>query len=56
MVDFNYYCKIVENFISLTIEKIKESFFNLIDLNEDKKICETDIFNLYKFINSTKTQ
>ena len=50
------YCKIVEKFISLSLKKIKESFFNLIDLNDDKKICETDIFNLYKFIDTSKTQ
>lgn len=44
-VDFRNYCSSVSKLISIDIKQIKEMYFTILDLNKDKRICETDLFN-----------
>ena len=44
-VDFRSYCNNVNKLISIDMKQIKEMYFNILDLNKDKRICETDLFN-----------
>jgi len=36
----------------MDIKTIKELYFNILDVNKDRKICETDLFNVLKSIES----
>ena len=49
-VDYRSYCNHVVKFISSDIAACKEIFFGYCDQNKDKKVCETDLFNLIKSI------
>ena len=37
-------------YISMDVNACKETFFSYLDLNKDKKVCETDLFNMIKSI------
>ena len=50
-MDFKQYCELVEKFIeNLDVKLCKSLFFQIIDMNKDKQICETDLFNCFKII------
>lgn len=34
----------------MDLRNIKEILFNILDFNHDKKVCETDLFNIVKSI------
>lgn len=38
--------------MSTGVDHIKELFFNYLDLNKDKRVCETDLFRVLKSIKS----
>ena len=40
----------VDKLLSMDMIGIRDVFFNLIDLNRDKKICEADLFNVLKML------
>lgn len=44
--DFRSYCAAVSRFISSDIKAVKDIYFQILDLNKDKRICETDLFKM----------
>jgi Ca2+-binding EF-hand superfamily protein len=53
-LDFRQYCEAIKKFVSIDVNASKELFFNFLDKNKDKKVCETDLFNVIKSIESFK--
>jgi Ca2+-binding EF-hand superfamily protein len=50
-IDFKkYYIQYLVKFLTLSPESCKEILFNLLDINKDKRICETDLFMSIKNI------
>ena len=47
------YQKIVNSVLSFDLNHILELFFNFFDVNQDKKICETDIFKIYQLFETS---
>jgi hypothetical protein len=52
-VDFNVYCEVIMRFIAIDEFMCKEILFNILDINRDKKLCETDLFNAIYIIETT---
>jgi hypothetical protein len=44
-IDFDLYCGTIQKFAAISPDTCKDIMFYLLDLNKDKKICETDLFN-----------
>lgn len=47
-VSFKEYCYFLTKFVSIDFKTCKELFFNYVDMNKDKLVCETDLFKLMK--------
>ena len=48
--DFRKYCDVIKKFVSMDIVACKDLYFTFLDINKDKKVCETDIFNVIKSV------
>ena len=46
------YCGCIQKFISAGVDQLKECFFNYLDQNKDKRVCETDLFKVMKSVQS----
>ena len=42
--DYRKYCDVVKRFASIEIASCRDIFFNFVDANLDKRVCEIDIF------------
>ena len=51
---FSTYCDTIQMCVSLDELQIKNMFFSLIDYNRDQQVCETDLFQTFKVINSNR--
>ena len=49
-IDLKQYCTYICKFISMDMKGIKEMFMTMLDLNKDKKVCETDLFKTLQLI------
>lgn len=55
-VDFSIYCEIVKRFIGIDEGLCKQILFNVLDVNKDNRVCETDLFNIHQMIHSAKVR
>ena len=53
--DFRQYCEALRKFVSIDAQQSKDLFFVFLDKNKDKKVCETDLFNVIKSLESHET-
>lgn len=52
-MDLRGYCQTVSKFVSMDSVSIKELFFyQVLDQNQDRLVCETDLFNVVAIIQS----
>ncbi|CDW75780.1 UNKNOWN [Stylonychia lemnae] len=51
--DLNQYCEIIENFANQDINALKYFTYKIIDINNDKKLSENDLFQLMKLCAQT---
>lgn len=56
-IDFKkYYIQYLIKFLSLTPDQCKEILFQILDLNKDKRVCETDLFMSIKNLKTVEAQ
>lgn len=53
-IAFKEFCIHLTRFISLDFRSCKELFFGYLDLDKDKRVCETDLFKVLKSLTSFK--
>ena len=54
--EVRHYVQAVQKFISMDLKQIKECYFTILDLNNDRRICETDLFRILTKIESLEMQ
>jgi hypothetical protein len=47
-MDFEFFCDVFEKFMNTHVEKIKKMVHSIYDFNDDKYICELDIYSFIK--------
>lgn len=44
IVDYRAFCTQVDKIVNFEIKVLNEIFFGILDLNKDRRVCETDLF------------
>ena len=53
-IDFRHYFEIVQKFVSSEVSTCNEIFFQFLDVNKDRKVCETDLFLSFKSLSTSR--
>lgn len=53
-IDFRNYFEMVLKFVSIDAASCNEIFFGFLDVNKDKRVCETDLFLSLKSLNTPR--
>jgi len=54
--NFRVFTELVRSLLNSPVNKSKEEFFNILDLNNDKKVCERDMFQMILLIEDKKLE
>eukprot|EP00347_Sterkiella_histriomuscorum_P002500 403367910 len=52
--EFNIYCEVIEKVMNNPIEFYLKTFFGLLDINQDGKICDQDLFQAFQLMQNEK--
>ena len=55
-VDYRQYCEAVRKMVNYDLRTIFELFFQMLDHNKDRRLCEQDLFNFVRTIQSDGMQ
>ena len=55
-IDHRQYCDLIQKYVSIDLAQIKEVFFSFLDVGKDGKICETDMFEAFKSLDTIASQ
>ena len=51
-LDFNLYCESIENLVNQDEYQLKQFAFKVLDIGNDKKLSEADLFQIMKIASS----
>lgn len=55
-IDLRTYQECVQKFVSMDLNHIKDLFFSILDSGKDGRICETDMFEAFKTMDTIAAQ